>query len=71
MSIQIAWKINRSNKIVKTIGVAKTKREEELLILLAKTEIEQLQGMGRDPAYTSSISGHLSIYDLSASLKER
>ena len=47
MSIQIARKINRSNKIVKTIGVAKTKREEELLILLAKTEIEQLQGMQR------------------------
>lgn len=45
MSIQIARKTNRSNKIVKTIGVAKTKREEELLILLAKTEIERFQGM--------------------------
>ena len=47
MSIQIARKISRSNKIVKTIGVAKTKREEELLILLAKTEIERFQGMQR------------------------
>ena len=47
VSIQIVRKINRSNKIVKSIGVAKTKREEELLILLAKTEIEQLQGMQR------------------------
>jgi transposase len=45
VSIQIARKTNRSNKIVKTIGVAKTKREEELLILLAKTEIERFQGM--------------------------
>jgi transposase len=47
VSIQIARKINRSNKIVKTIGVAKTKREEELLIMLAKTEIERFQGMQR------------------------
>ncbi len=47
MSIQIARKINRSNKIIKTIGVEKTKREEELLILLDRTEIEQLQGMQR------------------------
>jgi len=47
VSIQIARKISRSNKIVKTIGVAKTKREEELLILLAKTEIERFQGMQR------------------------
>ena len=45
VSIQIARKINRSNKIVRTIGIAKTKREEELLLLLAKTEIERLQGM--------------------------
>lgn len=37
VSIQIAWKITSSNKIDKTIGAAKTKREEELLMLLAKT----------------------------------
>jgi transposase len=47
VSIQITRKTNRSNKIVKTIGVAKTKREEELLLLLAKTEIERFQGMQR------------------------
>jgi hypothetical protein len=47
VSIQIARKIYRSNKIVKTNGVAKTKREEELLILLAKTELDQRQGMQR------------------------
>jgi len=45
VSIQIARKVNRSNKIIKTVGVAKTKREEELLLLLAKTEIERLQGL--------------------------
>ncbi len=45
VSIQIVQKINRSNKVTKTVGVAKTKREEELLLLLAMTEIELLQGM--------------------------
>jgi len=45
VSIQIVQKINRSNKIIKTIGIAKTKREEELLILLARTEVKLLQGM--------------------------
>ncbi len=45
VSIQIVQKVNRSNKVFKTVGIAKTKREEELLLLLAKTEIEQLQGM--------------------------
>jgi len=45
VSIQIVQKINRSNKVTKTVGVAKTKREEELLILLAHTEIARLQGM--------------------------
>ncbi|MCF8295935.1 MAG: IS1634 family transposase [Saprospiraceae bacterium] len=45
VSIHITNKIGRSNKVIKTIGTAKTKREEELLILLAKTEIMQLQGL--------------------------
>src|SRR5690554_691598 len=45
VSIQIARKINRKNKVVKTIGVARSKREEELLLLLARTELERLQGM--------------------------
>lgn len=45
VSIQIVQKINRKNKIIKTIGVAKSKREEELLILVAKTDIERIQGM--------------------------
>ncbi len=45
VSIQIVQKVNRSNKVFKTVGIAKTKREEELLLLHAKTEIERLQGM--------------------------
>ena len=45
ISIQITYKENRKNKVLKTVGVAKTKREEELLILLANTEIERLQRM--------------------------
>jgi len=31
--------------VLKTIGCARTKREEELLVLLAKTELERLQGL--------------------------
>lgn len=45
ISIQIVYKENRKNRVIKTVGIAKTKREEELLILLAKTEIERLQNM--------------------------
>ena len=45
ISIQIVQKINRSNKVLKTIGVAITKREEELLVMLAKAEIARIQGM--------------------------
>jgi len=44
ISIQIVQKDKRINKVIKTVGVAKTKREEELLILLAKTELELIQG---------------------------
>jgi transposase len=44
-SIQIVQKINRSNRVIRTIGIAKTKREEDLLILLARTELERIQGL--------------------------
>lgn len=44
-SIQIINKTGRKNKLLKTVGCARTKREEELLILLARTEMERLQGM--------------------------
>lgn len=44
ISIQIIVKVRRKNKLLKTVGCAKTKREEELLELLAKTEMERLQG---------------------------
>lgn len=45
VSIQIVQKANRKNKVVKTIGIANTKREEELLLLLSKSELRRLQGM--------------------------
>lgn len=44
ISIQIATKIKGSNKVIKTIGVAKNQREEELLLLHAKTELERILG---------------------------
>jgi hypothetical protein len=44
-SLQIVRKVRRSNKVIKTIGIAQTKREEDLLLLLAKTELERLQGL--------------------------
>jgi len=43
-SVQIIQKVCRTNKIIKLIGVAKTRQEEELLLLLAKTELERIQG---------------------------
>jgi transposase len=45
ISIQIITKVVRKNKLIKTIGCAQTIREEELLVLLANTEIERLRGM--------------------------
>ena len=45
LSIQIVQKVNRTNKIIKAIGVAKTKREEELLLLLDRSELECIQGL--------------------------
>jgi transposase len=47
VSIQIVQKIGRRNIVVKTVGYATTQREEELLILIAKHEVEQLQGLQR------------------------
>ena len=44
VSIQILTKIDRRNKLVKTVGCAKTKREEELLVILAKSELERILG---------------------------
>lgn len=45
VSVQILIKNGRSNKLIKSIGFAKTLREEELLLLLAKSELEKLQGI--------------------------
>jgi transposase len=45
ISIQVIAKIGRKNKLLKTVGCAKTKQEEQQLLLLAKAEIERLQGM--------------------------
>lgn len=36
--------MGRQNKLIKTIGCAHTQREEELLILIAKNEIEKIEG---------------------------
>lgn len=44
VSVQIVRKIKRKNKIVKTVGVARTNRGEELLIMLANNEIDRLKG---------------------------
>ena len=45
ISIQLVEKKNRKNRIIKTVGVARTKREEKLLIMLATSELERLRGM--------------------------
>jgi transposase len=45
ISIQILMKNGRKNKLLKTVGCAKTKREEELLILLANNEMREMQGV--------------------------
>jgi transposase len=44
VSIQILTKVGRKNKLLKTVGCAKTYREEELLVMLASTEMERLSG---------------------------
>jgi len=43
-SIQIISKTNGKYKVIKTIGCAKTKREEELMVLLANTELNRIEG---------------------------
>lgn len=43
-SIQIIRKIGRRNKVIKTIGCAYTQREEELLRIIARDEIEKIEG---------------------------
>jgi hypothetical protein len=43
-SIQIISKNRGKYKVIKTIGCAKTRREEELLMLLARSEMERLHG---------------------------
>ena len=47
VGIQIVQKTGRRNKVVKTVGCASTQREEELLVLIAEHEVEQLQGLQR------------------------
>lgn len=44
VSIQICQKVNRSNRVLKTVGIANTSREEELLMMLAKTQMEHMEG---------------------------
>lgn len=45
ISIQIAQKVGGKNKILKTVGIAHTKREEQLLLTIAKNEMNKLQGL--------------------------
>lgn len=44
ISIQICQKVNHSNRVLKTVGIANSSREEELLMMLAKTQIERMRG---------------------------
>jgi len=44
ISVQIIAKTKGKYKVIKTIGCAKTIREEELMDLLANTELERLEG---------------------------
>jgi len=44
ISVQIVEKINRVNRLIKTIGIAHSQREEELLTVIAANEIERLKG---------------------------
>ena len=42
-SVQIIEKINRKNKVLKTVGVGKTIHEVELLVRIARFEMDQLR----------------------------
>jgi len=44
VSIQICEKVNRTNRVLKTVGIAKTFRDEELLMMLAKTQMKHMEG---------------------------
>ena len=44
VSIQIISKTGRRNKVIKTIGCARTLQEEEVLFYKARTELMRLQG---------------------------
>lgn len=45
VSIQIIRKDLRRNKVIMTVGCAKTKQEEEFLVIKAQEELERMQGM--------------------------
>jgi len=45
ISIQIIQKVGRQNKVIKTVGFARTKREEDLLVRLARNEMDRIQGL--------------------------
>jgi hypothetical protein len=42
LSIEIISKNPGKYKVIRTVGCAKTKREEELFILLVKSELERI-----------------------------
>lgn len=44
VSVQIVEKINRVNRLLKTVGIAGNQREEDLLTIIAANEIERLKG---------------------------
>lgn len=52
VSIQINKKVGRRNKVIKTVGCARTHYEEELLFLLAKTEVERMDNIAMSPEKT-------------------
>ena len=69
ISIQIVTKIGRQNRVLKTIGCAKTKQEESLLLLQAQNEMEQMQGYQslfyeHDDAVIDSFVDSLSVENL-------
>jgi len=45
VSVQIIQKVGRRNKVIKNVGCATTKREEELLFMLAYSEIDRMRKM--------------------------
>ncbi len=47
ISVQIIEKINRSNKVVKTIGCGKSAQQIERLVAMGRQEIERLQGQSQ------------------------